>query len=274
NRDSRYLRNWIRLELIPVLKRVQPRIIHVLGRTAKTLSTEVDYYEEKGVEWLNSHGMTQGGEIRVPVPKMAEEHVALQAHIIMIMFLRVRGSLKGLNRAHIDQVIRFLRKPEGEKQITLPGGYELCVNPSLLVLRKRSPELREYPPMEIPGPGTYRLWDLPLSLEVSIFEGRPKYLEGGPDSAFLDLKKASFPLKVRTFLPGDWFYPLGMVGRKKLQDFFVDQKIPKYERGRIPLVLSGERIVWVGGFRIDHHFRVTEETESALFLLLKREGPI
>ncbi len=63
------------------------------------------------------------------------------------------------------------------------------------------------------------------------------------------------PLSLRSWRPGDRFRPLGMSGHKKLQDFFVDAKVPRFERERIPLLLSGERIAWVVGHRIAEDFR-------------------
>ncbi len=63
------------------------------------------------------------------------------------------------------------------------------------------------------------------------------------------------PLSLRGWRPGDRFRPLGMSGEKKLQDFFVDAKVPRQERGRIPLLLAGDRIAWVVGHRIAEDFR-------------------
>jgi len=71
-------------------------------------------------------------------------------------------------------------------------------------------------------------------------------------------------LRVRNFRPGDRFHPLGAKGNQKLKEFFIDHKVPKIERPRIPLLVSGERIVWVAGFRIDERAKVTEKTKKVL----------
>jgi tRNA(Ile)-lysidine synthase len=62
-------------------------------------------------------------------------------------------------------------------------------------------------------------------------------------------------LSLRAWRPGDRFQPLGLAGQKKLQDFFVDTKIPRAERGRVPLLMAGQRIAWVVGHRIADAFR-------------------
>jgi tRNA(Ile)-lysidine synthase len=75
---------------------------------------------------------------------------------------------------------------------------------------------------------------------------------------------------VRSRKEGNFFYPFGFGKRKKLQDFFVDEKVPRDERDRIPLVLSGEDIIWIAGYRQDDRFKVTEETKKVLKLEVKK----
>ena len=85
-----------------------------------------------------------------------------------------------------------------------------------------------------------------------------------PNTAFLDYEKLQFPLKVRNFRPGDRFQPLGVKGIQKLKKFFIDHKIPRFERPKIPLLISGEKIVWIVGYRIDERVKVTEKTQRVL----------
>jgi tRNA(Ile)-lysidine synthase len=79
-----------------------------------------------------------------------------------------------------------------------------------------------------------------------------------------------FPLTARPRKDGDFFYPLGFGKRKKLQDFFVDQKVPRDERNRIPLILSGDDIIWVVGHRADERFKVTEKTKRVVQLDVRK----
>ncbi len=79
--------------------------------------------------------------------------------------------------------------------------------------------------------------------------------------------------RVRNRHPGDRFRPLGLDGRKKLQDFFVDHKVPRQERDRVPLVVNeAGRIVWVAGYGIDEMFRVTDPAQAVVILRLKLLG--
>ena len=85
-----------------------------------------------------------------------------------------------------------------------------------------------------------------------------------------DADAVSLPLTARPRKHGDFFYPLGFGKRKKLQDFFVDQKVPRDERNRIPLILSGDDIIWVVGYRADDRFKVTEKTKRVVKLEVKK----
>jgi tRNA(Ile)-lysidine synthase len=69
---------------------------------------------------------------------------------------------------------------------------------------------------------------------------------------------------VRNFRPGDRFQPLGTKGTQKLKEFFIDHKIPKFERPHIPLLISDEKIAWIVGYRMDERFKVTSHTQRVL----------
>jgi tRNA(Ile)-lysidine synthase len=87
----------------------------------------------------------------------------------------------------------------------------------------------------------------------------------------VQLDRYQAPLAVRSRRPGDRFQPLGLPGRKKLQDFFVDRKVARTRRDQVPLVVDDrDRIVWVAGHTIDHEFRVTDPAQAVLVLRLKQ----
>jgi len=81
------------------------------------------------------------------------------------------------------------------------------------------------------------------------------------------LRKPGFIIKARFFRPGDRFRPLGVLGNKKLKSFFIDSKIPKYIRHKIPILTNDkDDIIWVYGQRIAHIYRVTNKTKKILFV--------
>jgi tRNA(Ile)-lysidine synthase len=81
-------------------------------------------------------------------------------------------------------------------------------------------------------------------------------------SAYFDCKKLKFPLILRSKKPGDRFVPLGLQGNKKIKDFFIDRKIPRSQRKRIPLLLSAQDVIWVVGEEISERVKVTARTKK------------
>ena len=90
--------------------------------------------------------------------------------------------------------------------------------------------------------------------------------------AYMDGDVVGTALTVRPRRPGDRFRPLGLGGEKKLQDFMVDQRIPRPWRGRVPLVCSPQHILWVVGWRLDERARVTPATRHLLRLEFQPEA--
>lgn len=105
--------------------------------------------------------------------------------------------------------------------------------------------------------------EIPICLCMSQTNKIEELPMGKSSIACLDKDKLSFPLKLRRWQKGDWFMPLGLNGRKKVSDFLIDHKISLTEKEKIWLLLSGEDIVWVIGKRIDNRFRITPKTKQA-----------
>ena len=111
---------------------------------------------------------------------------------------------------------------------------------------------------------------LPFPMDMEVLErSELESIPGDPLTACLDLDEIQFPLTVRHWMHGDYFYPLGMDQNKKLSDFFVDQKVPVPEKERIWIMASGKKIVWIMGPRIDNRFRIKPGTSRVLMLRLQ-----
>ena len=86
----------------------------------------------------------------------------------------------------------------------------------------------------------------------------------GQSVAYFDMDKVVFPIVIRNFRPGDRFVPFGLKGTQKLKKYFIDHKIPRAERRRHPLVVSGGEIIWVAGVRRSDRARVGPQTKAVL----------
>jgi tRNA(Ile)-lysidine synthase len=91
-------------------------------------------------------------------------------------------------------------------------------------------------------------------------------LKTTPNVAQLDFDKLRFPLTLRRWKSGDFFVPFGQRGKQKLSDFFVNQKLSRFDKERVWLLCSGEEIVWIVGYRIDNRYRISSKTKRVLII--------
>lgn len=113
----------------------------------------------------------------------------------------------------------------------------------------------------------------PISLQAYETELLYNLPMGKVSFACLDADRLVFPLRIRKWEKGDWFMPLGLKGKKKLSDFFVDQKVSVADKEKVWLLISGEDIVWVIGKRIDNRYRITPKTKKAFVICCAEERP-
>lgn len=151
-------------------------------------------------------------------------------------------------------------------RLALPGGQSVWSERDAVVLGAY-PEPPVLPEVAVALDGTTRLpgWGLDLLVEPATPDLTPT---GGRATELIDAAALESGLAVRQWQPGDRFHPLGAPGTRKLQDFFVDAGVPRAARPMVPVVVSGSRIVWVAGHRLDDLFKVTGATRRCLRLSL------
>jgi tRNA(Ile)-lysidine synthase len=127
--------------------------------------------------------------------------------------------------------------------------------------------------MTLPVPGQVHVPASGATIEASRLAGEPDaaIANGAPDLAVLQAASVTLPLAVRNRRPGDRLRPLGAPGRRKVQDVFVDRKVPRSERDRVPIVVDAAgRIVWVAGLVMAEECRVTAPDAGVVILKLRR----
>jgi tRNA(Ile)-lysidine synthase len=272
NLKNDYLRNRIRHELLPALGGYNPGIKHRLVHLAEILGEDDSYLEGLAQEIAKGIVMADE-EVSIPIPSLLSLPLALQARVLQHAFTGLSsGGI--LEYPHIEGVMTLIQGAGGSKRVTLPGGYWAMRSYDTLRMGRERETLEGMAgESELLIPGRTRLDGLGVELEATIARGSHDPQTdppATPDTAFLDFHRLVLPLRVRTFRFGDSFIPLGMKGRKKLKNFFIDLKIPRAERLKIPLVISGNDICWVAGLRIDERFKILPDTGKTLKLRLMR----
>ena len=270
NVSPSFLRNRVRLELIPVLKNYNPGIGEALVRLATIADDDVSFIEEQASLLWDGVAKEENGAVYLDVSKIARLPRAMQRQVFRLAVAQLRGSLRDIEADHIEAMVEFLSKPAG-KRLSLPHDLMLSMEYGRLVLTSGQAPLCPLPSLgnvfniNVPGETVLPGWQV----RADILWGMAA---GGEDGfvANFDLDKAGEELTVRQRRPGDRFRPLGMSRTKKLQDFMVDTKIPRSWRDQVPLVCSPEHILWVVGQRIDDRVKVTETTKSVLRLEFER----
>jgi tRNA(Ile)-lysidine synthase len=266
NLKTDYLRNKIRLELMPLLAQHQPQLVHLLGQTVEMLRDEDDYLERIAESWFSRNmELSPHHTFRVPIASFLGLPVALRRRVIRNLIGKVKKDLRRISWDHIEAIQRLAQAEKPQAALNLPGRLTVKRTYNHLIFSastKRKPLPFYY---TLDGTGTYDLKEIGRSIFVEEIKNRRGLrLRGSKWTAFLDAEKLCFPLTLRTFKAGDRFIPFGMRGHKKLKDFFVDLKVPMEQRRSTPILCCDDTPVWVCGFRIDDRFKVTSETKRVL----------
>lgn len=254
NATDVYLRNFVRLRLIPMLSTLNPAVKSAIDRMSHHLV---------GVEAIYNDYMEQTLE-----SVMSDCHISiakLQATIAPEAVLFELLTPYGYTPSQLEDVYRALNGESG-KVFKSPVGDTILIKDreSLILTKDVSKDNQVY---RIEGerleyPIRLLLSKVPIDETFRIF--KEKHI------AVLDADKVIEPLSLRTWKDGDWFVPFGMKGRKKLSDFYTDRKFSLEEKDQTWLLCSGEDILWVVGERIDQRYSISKASKNALIVNFSR----
>ena len=274
NLSTEPLRNKVRLHLLPQLRKYNPQIDQALLRLSRTAADDLDFIAKEARRFIDSNVKTNKDSVVIKKKELLALPPGLQRQILRSAIESLLGSLKDIEADHIEDIIEALEKPVG-KVIGLPFGVNFLIEYDRYVLATASTSLCPFPTLggeatlKIPGKTLCSDWAITAAVEK-----RPesKVLKDKVDdfSACFDFEKTGKALTVRARRPGDRFQPLGMAQPKKLNVFMIDARIPQTWRRSIPLVCSGDDIVWVVGYRINERFKVRPDTKTVLRLEFKK----
>ena len=268
NLDMRFTRNRVRHQLLPSLRQYNPRISQALLRLSQAVTHEVDFLEsETDRAWAH---LAQVGEgvVSLHRPSAASLPVALQLRLLRKAYETVVGSGRRLQASHLDAMMSLLQQGS-HREVVLPFGLRASISHETMTIC-RSPAAPSTPfegehRLALPNPGAPPLTTrLPGWVVTSEWVSATAAVPADPFTAILDTAQPVPDLRVRARRRGDRFHPYGMPSEKKLQDFFVDRKIPASQRDSIPLLFLDGRLAWVVGYRVAHWAAVTTESRHVV----------
>lgn len=279
NRDTRFLRNRVRHDLIPLLKTsYNPKISQSLNRLASIIRSEEEWIEDVIHPLFEKAAINiQDGRIALSVSILNQIHVAAQRRIIRKAISKIKGNLKRIGLTHIDSAIDLVESGPVYGNIDLPDRIRIQRKGDVLVFSREKNRLRNADVTS--GRAEMFAFEYRIEKPESIFikeinahikftemgiENLPDLCRTGQNTGFFDRDALSFPLILRNFRHGDRFIPLGMTGTQKIKKFFIDKKVPRKERIKCPILLCRGKIIWVTGYRIDESVKVKPTTKNVL----------
>lgn len=267
NVQRSYLRNRLRLECMPILRQFNPRLVERLNDLADMLRADHALLEqqttalaEQVVQWR------PGFRVWLRCGPYREAPLALQRRLLRRLFDRLLMPPTTASFKHVETLRRFLSTGQSGARLSLPGRLLAERQPETVVLWSTRAALPPSQIFTLQVPGTTEIPELALRLTAEIVPAPPAVPATGPQWAWLDRHQLRLPLTLRLPRPGDRFHPLGAPGRKKLTKFLMEHHVPRAERAWLPLVVSGEAIVWVVGHRIAEPCRLRPATRSVVRL--------
>lgn len=256
NRETKYQRNKIRHDVIPSMEQINPTFIATMASNMERM-VELKEIVERSVDRLREEIFHRtSGEIHIETEKLMKlDPVGTWLYELFAPF--------GFTRLQCREIEQLLQSGSGKRFIS--PSHQLFKDRERLILVESKTDSFERFYLDKPEKSS----SLPFSMDVETMDRKDLgKIPSENHTACLDYDEILFPLTIRRWLPGDYFYPLGMDQMKKLSDFFVDEKVPVPEKERTWILASGKKIVWIMGRRIDHRFRIKENTRKVLLLRL------
>ena len=243
NLETDVLRNKVRLQVIPLLRQLNPAVSENIQRAAENLSDAQAVLDAVMLPYQHVKEL----DLNQLTDTASREYITFE-------WLKNYG----FNGAQVRQILTA----ETGRVFSSPQGYDVLVDRGHLLVE---PSLKPMKNLRIPEEGTYVLDD---QTRISV-KREPVWISRDAAVATVDASRVRFPLTVRRVEEGDWMIPYGMEGRKLLSDLMTDRKMTVFEKRRQLVVVDGEgNMVWLVGIRTDNRCRVSSDTTEVLRLVL------
>lgn len=255
NDTDKYLRNKIRHHIIPQLEEYQSHYLQHHAQTLEYLNEAHQIYQQQLQKYLSKYFQPYQAGYKVlykPLLKLPF------AKTVLFEMLAPYGF-------HSDAIVQMIEN-HFVGNVFYSEKYRLLIDRTFYYLTEKSePSSIDY--IEINEDQN----EILLPNEKLIFSKNclSKNISTESEIAYIDQSKITFPLQLRRWRKGDYFYPLGLNKKKKISDFFTDKKMSLLDKENTWLLCHDDRIIWVVGKRMDHRYRVTESTQNILKIVVR-----
>jgi tRNA(Ile)-lysidine synthase len=260
NLKEDYTRNYFRLTILPSIQQVYPEVTKNLLNNIKRFNGIENFYRESVKKVLSKILQPKGEEIYIPIGQLRRyQHTSLLYEML---------TPYGFSAGQIEEAWQLLTAQSGAHINSAQQSWRLIVHRNWLILAPEKKEASSY--FLIESTTTHLLFSEGTLYLEEITEGLGNF---PTDSChiWLDKKSIQFPLLLRPWKEGDYFYPLGMSKKKKIARFLIDQRKTTTQKEKIWVLETGGRICWVVGERMDERFKVHPSTQSVLSIRLDRK---
>lgn len=279
NLEPVYTRNKVRLELLPLLsEKFNTNIISALNRLSKIAKEDKNYFAEVVESVVAAYvSMKDGNRATFPLDVLQEQHPAVRRRIILRIYEDI-GLIKDISAVHLEQADRLISAGKTSSTADFSAGYAMGITYGEVEFYKKSGNHSPSFEYAINLDGITEIPELKAMIGVRIlrrqdWESFCEKHEPAEETKSLTCRLSMDRIAgsgcspvLRTRRQGDFIVPLGMQGRKKLQDYFVDEKVSREQRDRIPLLCLGPEIVWIVGGRISENYKVDSSTDRIILL--------
>jgi tRNA(Ile)-lysidine synthase len=257
NSSVKYARNKLRHEVIPKLKELNPALESTFENNLRHFRDLETLLELRLAELKKELFIYADDDIYLPIDKVK----ALDPQRLLLYKLLQEY---GFNESTIDDLIASLDKHSG--RVFESTHYRLILDRDKIILAPKKQEYSQVTINEFEHEVNYGDYKVTV-----LHDDSPLIIKDNPLAVSMDAGLLVYPLTIRPWQQSDFFYPLGMKTKQKLSDFFIQQKMPLHEKSRVPLLINGNGdILWVAGYRLNEHYKVTKNTKKVtIFELVK-----
>ena len=269
NLSSAMLRNRVRIDLMPMLDRdYAPEVSRRLAALAGEMRAVDSFLSRAAAQEFPA---IEDAETGLDLMRFAQLDPALRIPVLRLFLAAHLGSLRRLNRDHLDGLVALCLAGPVNGEISLPGGWRASREYQRLRVVKDSRVAPTKFSEPIAFEGATEVGEAGFAFEATVVGAGDIAMPADHDSAIFDLRAvAESGLVARSFRPGDRIHPLGVAGTRKVKDVFIDKKVPPGDRARFPIVAAGSDIVWLPGLLRGDGALVSKTTETALRIKARR----